>query len=181
MNREDIVVNGCVGKCCECFTLPLSYDEIQQLNKITNKEFENGDLLSGIRSENGKFWYPPNKEEINKIAEMLIPLGKTNIDPQEGNNEKTFKEVYELKLKVTEQPNIKNEDGTWNLEALGYFFSSDENNELYSNIFTCKHFDKENKICLNYDNRPTLCSSFGITNQCRYKDCKCMPIINKQS
>ena len=38
-----------------------------------------------------------------------------------------------------------------------------------ANIYTCKHFDKEKRICRNYENRPHMCERFG--EGCQYEGC----------
>ena len=89
-----------------------------------------------------------DKEDLPKVIEMIIPLGQTDICPQ---FKKPFKELANNKEWVNHFP-IKKDDGT-----------------LMNNIYTCKHFDKENKVCNNYENRPNMCKRFG--NSCAYEGC----------
>lgn len=43
--------------------------------------------------------------------------------------------------------------------------------EKYIYHYTCKHFDAENKLCKNYENRPSMCRSFPSNDTCHYRGC----------
>ncbi len=89
-----------------------------------------------------------DKEDLPKVLEMLIPLGQTDTDPQtkiKFNNQNVKPEAIEKNW-------VRRADGT-----------------IVANIYTCKHFDTEKRICNNYENRPHMCKRFGST--CQYEGC----------
>lgn len=38
--------------------------------------------------------------------------------------------------------------------------------------YTCKHFDKKNRLCGIYSIRPSMCSRYPYAQACRYEGCK---------
>jgi Fe-S-cluster containining protein len=183
MNREEKVTNGCSGACCERFTLPVTIADLQAMKAEWNRVNTNRNLLTddeakfvidGYKSTdkisddfsakrilctNGYSRLPPLESEVDKLLDMLIPLGETEICPQE---QKPFSELYSGVI-----------DGYHSLEYFKSFtnnhFNVTEDKNITAFIYTCKYFDKENHICTNYENRPELCKSFG--NNCKYKGC----------
>jgi len=45
----------------------------------------------------------------------------------------------------------------------------DKDGVYHKRLFTCKHFNKEQRICGNYENRPHMCKNFGVG--CAYAGC----------
>lgn len=37
--------------------------------------------------------------------------------------------------------------------------------------YTCKHFDRETGNCMNYENRPRMCSDYPYGGKCTYRGC----------
>ncbi len=89
-----------------------------------------------------------DKEDLPKVLGMLIPLGQTDTDPQT----KTKFNLINTSQENIEKYWVKRADGT-----------------IVANIYTCKHFDTEKRICNNYENRPHMCKRFGQT--CGYEGC----------
>ncbi len=52
--------------------------------------------------------------------------------------------------------------------ALGYRRGND-NRLVYT--WTCKNFDKENRLCKIYDERPNMCSGYPDGKECHYEGC----------
>lgn len=158
------VTNGCSGSCCESFTLPATMNDLHKMkeewDKINlhreNKVQYGHSSLQLITCESGHQMYPCNEDELDNLIDMLIPLGRTRIDPQ-------FDQEFKVRCS-----HMKKEDGTWDTKKMqGWIYPEGE--DLYSNIFTCRHFDKVNRVCGNYENRPIMCRNFGTT--CEYKGC----------
>lgn len=139
MERSQVVTNGCSGKCCEKFTFQYS---IEQLEKFIAEPTTHNFPL----------------EELQKIRDMLIPLGETTICPK---TEKDFTELHKEIGWTTDritQENFKHyivKDGV-----------------ISSLIFTCKHFDTEKRICGNYENRPDMCKRYTCDQEVKYKGCQ---------
>jgi Fe-S-cluster containining protein len=147
--------NGCTGNCCTKFFLPFSYEEFQEMEK---RETE------GHRTfidRNGKERIIPCIYEIAYIADMLIPLGLSNISVETGERHIDI---------IKKWPGWENVELTENTELdKGRFY---KDGEVWANYFTCKHFNTEKKICNAYNQRPYLCRSFGNADPaCRYKGC----------
>lgn len=162
-NRNEIVTNGCSGACCECFTLPVTIKDMQKMKAKLQARIDFPDEDSSyerVLCEDGIRREPNEKNEIDKLLDMLIPLGDTTISPQDGIS---LNEVYHKAI----------EDGIVDLEKLARSTNDHfqvNNNIITAHIFTCKYFDKENKLCTNYDNRPHLCKKYG--SACSYKGCE---------
>lgn len=152
------VTNGCSGKCCEKFTFQYTIQEISDM--IVAKE-------AGFN-----FWRDRNNiervisgspiEELKQVRDMLIPLGESEMCPKQNQ---TFNDIHTAlgwKKEDITQERMKNHyivrDGT-----------------ISSLIFTCKHFDTQNRICSIYDQRPLMCKSYTCQDDCHYEDCKCRP------
>lgn len=43
--------------------------------------------------------------------------------------------------------------------------------EKECNYYTCKHFDEKSGNCMNYENRPRMCSDYPYGHKCLYKSC----------
>ena len=147
-NMSNCVTNGCSGKCCENFTMPYSIDELKEAIKQIK---EQGYYVN--RLGNKKYH---KVVELENVLDMVIPLGLTNIDPQTGMD---FAERHQ-KL--------------WNVSIDSMTIASREHfiregNTLKANTYTCRHFNKEKRICNNYENRPQMCRHFG--QDCHYSGC----------
>jgi len=141
LERKEIVSNGCSGKCCTKFTMKWSLGEMKAKHK--KNDFS-------------------KSSDIEKVLDMLIPLGTTTIDPQTGISfERRWKFKYKVKKRDMKRKFTESYAGG------GHIFF--HNGKAKAHIFTCKHFDKKNKICGNYEDRPSLCRSFGVG--CEYKGC----------
>lgn len=70
--------------------------------------------------------------DIEKIAEMIIPLEESQIDPANGMT-------------------INNTDKFWH--------------------YTCKHYNTETKMCMNYEQRTEICKDHGERYSCHYTAC----------
>lgn len=160
--KKSPVVNGCNGSCCEKFTLPVTLNDLTRMKEELELSRNENRSSEKVLCDNGYKRYPCGESDLNKLIEMLVPLGITNIDPQ---SQLSFNEWWG----TNGSENIKNVDGTWNKDALNNHFIIDENNVIHGYIFTCKHFDTNDRICTNYENRPQLCRSFG--DNCHYKGC----------
>ena len=136
--------------------------------KAEHEKVRSGESLNKVLCESGFEWYPTEEEQLDKLIAMLIPLGVSDIDPQE---EIPFDQIY------ARYRDINGDYPTSTLQFIldRHFFVV--NGKLSANIFTCKHFDTVNKICTNYENRPTLCRSFG--DNCKYKGCRYRDVLNE--
>lgn len=167
--ETNCVTNGCTGSCCEKFTLPVTIADLQKMKaeyeRVKNFRLYNPNQISSetelrkIMCENGFERFPTGEIEIDKLLEMLIPLGVTNIDPQHQQDIATYKEFDPVKHTADMVLD----------KTRGHNFISPDGKQILTNIFTCKHFDTTARICTNYENRPTLCKSFG--DECAYKGC----------
>lgn len=176
MCREEIVINGCIGKCCEKFTLPLSLEDIQKMKDAYTNGFRSSVPLYTQKVEqkkivcwNGVERWPAPEQELDKLLDMLIPLGITNIDPA--------REVPILEL----YGNSMNEEKTgfkesWIYDSLRPQFKI-ENGDLFTHTFTCRHFDTIERICTNYESRPNLCRSYG--RGCKYSNCSFDSVLDR--
>lgn len=54
--------------------------------------------------------------------------------------------------------------------ATGKSFSMVMGEGFLIDAFTCKHFDIENRICTDYENRPDICKQMGCSG-CNYSGC----------
>lgn len=151
MSINKIVINGCNGSCCKQFTMHYTIDDL----KLMLKALDEGKSTFIGREGMSFNCHKNSHKDLPKLINMLIPLGKTYINPNGGEN--------------INDENINNE---W-IEALKkrgiYEKMLDENGKLYFLIYTCKHFDKENQICTIYNDRPNMCRNFG--EGCKYKGC----------
>lgn len=178
MDRKQIVINGCSGGCCEAFTLPVSFEDIENMMKQYEISDENKEQ-SKVICYNGIERWPISQGEGQKLIEMLIPLGEYTIDPQTG---KSFTEIQQDVLKYYLDKGLEGEElkkAFINHNHHGFnnlIIKEDGGLQVTQQVFTCKHLDKEKKICTNYENRPNLCKSFGT--DCRYSGCHYAAICN---
>lgn len=149
MERKQ-VTNGCNGGCCASFTLPVSMNDLQRMRE-SNRENE-------IECDNGYKRWPLEINELDKLLEMLIPLGRTTIDPQYNQD---ISELKDYNPEIHTPKDVLQHTSGHNFVVDG---------KVYTEIFTCKHYDTENKVCLNYENRPNICKNFG--KRCGYAGCK---------
>lgn len=150
------VTNGCSGKCCEKFTFLFSLNE---LNKLIIDKKRKSKLF--IRDNGNTQYISQNEliEEMIQVKEMLIFLGETEINPQ-------TEKIFNSEMLSKEDAEITNERLQFHRQDKFYFV---KDNKIYSRIYTCKNYDKENKICTIYENRPFMCRDFG--EFCKYKGC----------
>lgn len=146
---EKKVINGCNGSCCTEFTFPYMPEELRKMIEVQDKN----EIL------NGKFITYPREEMVN-IADMLVFIRETDICPQE---KRTFKSIMGIEGDV----NYTSEEIKEKFRS-GDFYKVKDNN-IVAKVFTCRHFDKENRVCNNYENRPQMCKSFG--SNCKYEGC----------
>lgn len=163
MDREQIVVNGCAGKCCENFSFPYSPDELDQLIEAIERG-ETGYTFTTKEGESKKLIRDP---EVNKIKDMLIYLGASKVDPQ--NTIYTHSELYRYNLCIPDdEPITKPKDLNYAQERYWEWHHL-KDGEIYGHTYTCKHFDTEKRICGNYEDRPNMCKNFG--RGCKYEGC----------
>jgi Fe-S-cluster containining protein len=88
-----------------------------------------------------------NGEDLIKLSDMLILIGTffigTPHEATRGNSLKNHKTKY-----------------------VGY-----KENRGRAWHYTCKHFDEKSGNCMNYENRPKMCSSYPNGGACQYKNC----------
>lgn len=163
------VINGCNGKCCEAFTLAGTIDDLKRCQEEVEKQKQRGYKPQSLIAESGYvLGYVTEENEFDKLLDMLIPLGQQEMNPQK---EITFAEEmgYDKEdVEHTAELVLKNSKGHVQINKEG---------KLVSNIYTCRHFDKENKVCNNYENRPLLCRAFG--EGCKYKGCNYVNTMNQ--
>lgn len=156
----EIVKNGYNGKCCEGFTLPFNPEEFKKHNEAVDR----GEDF--IIKDDGQVFRTFNDNEREKIRNMIIYLGTTNVDPQ-----RLYQTLNERYNYARNQP----EDTLFTLEDLNRLnqktWDSLVDGEIVVNLYTCKHFDTVKRICTNYEDRPMMCKSFG--KGCSYEGC-CM-------
>lgn len=158
IDRDKIVTNGCIGSCCSSFLLPISYEDFKNLLKEDIKRLKNPKRKpKTVQCFNGVKLNPATHDEMVKLNEMLIPLGTTTISPEQNISYDEI--IKEYKKNGLEESILQLRQRT----------GIDENGNTFAHIYTCKHFDAENKICTNYDNRPNMCRSFG--RKCNYQGC----------
>lgn len=182
-NRSEIVTNGCSGACCEKFTLPVSLNDLQKMKNEWNRVDANRAALSEeqkqkvisdyensggavrpieyfpqkVTFDNGYVFNTIPEDELNKLIDMLIFLGESEIDPQ-----------YEISLAEKYEYDPAKHSPEFVVErSQGH--NQVKDGKLITLTYTCKYFDKENRICSNYENRPLLCRNFG--SHCNYKGC----------
>lgn len=148
-NRDKIVVNGCSGGCCEAFTLPVHIEDLQA-NDTAIKEGKRTFVDTQGRSRT-----VINDNTRETVLDMLIHKYDTTVDPQ-------FKDPDHLEKRFGHLTDDQLFDETY-----GFCFRKD--GKIHVRVFTCKHFDTENKVCTNYENRPHLCRQFGT--KCSYEGC----------
>lgn len=163
--REEIVTNGCSGGCCQEFTLPVTIGDLKLMkDEYDKKDVDENYEIKSVICHNGVSMKVADREEVEKLLEMLIPLGQTQNNPQDGlplshhcfghwkKEDATVDKMRESQLRNRSGVTI-HDDG-----------------KVTVNIYTCKHFDIVQKICTNYEKRPNLCKKFGY--KCQYKGCE---------
>lgn len=137
----------CTGHCCERFNLQFSYEEMQLMKESILDGTFKFTRESGETYDTSKF----KKEEVFKVADMIIPLGKSYLD---HNNEPM------IAIGGTERTN-----GVFDPKQMGEVVVNE------ASWFTCKHFDTETRNCTNYENRPNMCKNHPGHEGCNYKAC----------
>lgn len=149
MERSEIVTNGCTGDCCARFELRYSLDCLKLMQEaLKNKKTVFIDSYGVERRVQ-------NDNDLDYIVDMIIPLGLSNIQPQKG-------------IRYNQTPSViqfNNEE----LKQRGYV-KDIETGEISAHVYTCKHFDKESKVCKEYASRPRMCSSYCVED-CSYNSC----------
>lgn len=159
LTREQIVTNGCSGSCCERFSLPFSLKELQDSSKAQHA----GEFV--FIDRNGKEQHTVDHANIDYIIDMLIPLEYSNMSA-EHKGKSLRKLLEELNPGVVIEPDIVISGG-----------DIDENGEVWKYYFTCRHFDKEKRICGAYETRPSMCRIFG--RHCKYEGCGFQSTLSK--
>lgn len=151
--------NDCIGSCCENFNLPLSPKDIKssaeaQRNGKSEYLAQNG-LMQDILGGDG---------EIIKLDDMLIFKRWTSVNPVDGKkSDKVNMSKYNSKVEY--KINIDSWLYRNGLRVL-------KSGVTQMPVYTCKHHDKETKLCTNYKNRPKLCRNYPSRGGCEYKGCK---------
>lgn len=178
LNRSEIVTNGCPGHCCAAFHLPFTPEEFDRLRaavmakKRNIEKAENfGNSLDNVNQDleisniESEYWIDRNGHvrgilnplDIEFILDMIIFLRYDPISIQDGKDmTEEFKRL---------NPNKEPYDGVANGHLL-------KDGKLHGIYYTCKHYDKENKLCTVYDQRPQLCRHHGVGNKCEYQGCQ---------
>lgn len=160
---KSIVSNGCSGKCCEQFSLPFSITEFDRMIEAIDK----GETT--YIKDDGRITRSYKPPELMQIREMIIPLGKTLIDPQILHSTKSERVKFWMCIPDDEPITQKDFDRlsvlNWQLHEWIHLIDG----ELYSDVYTCKNFDTEKRICKIYDDRPQMCRVFG--RGCTYENC----------
>lgn len=153
--RKDIVKNGCSGKCCEKFTFQFTLEQIDRLIELKEKGEENKE----VRNRMGEFVRieKHQMDELKQVRDMLIYLGASDINPKTGISFND--EMIKAGIKTEEFVQEK------------FPTSIVKEGKVHVHTFTCKHFDKENKICTIYENRPNMCRSYCCHIDERYEGC----------
>lgn len=145
IERRQIVKNGCVGSCCEGFTLPFYVEDLVLMKEAQNKGQQKfTDSIGVIRRV-------ITNNDVDKLIDMLIFKEHTNINPNGGH-----------------QPNIEEKEN-YKDPSTEFSWVVEIDGQLMFRLYTCKHFDKEQRICTDYENRPNMCKHFGST--CAYTGC----------
>jgi Fe-S-cluster containining protein len=157
MSNCSVVTNGCNGKCCEAVFFPYTVEEIKRIKQAKESETSWTDDKG---REHVNIYPKDSLVSYDYLIDMIIPLGYSIKDPETG---RTFRQCEE-------------ESGKWEGqeitdEKLSHGKRLRSDGEIEGYIITCKHFDTENRICNDYENRPGLCRKFGET--CKYEGCKC--------
>ena len=143
--REEIVKNGCSGSCCEHFTFPFTLDEMANMYQAFLKDGYAGKWFDRHGNQRN---VPNEMEEMPHIMDMLIYLGTLPYD----DNGKLYNDGWGGEPVTREE--LKKRIGT------DYRYDIEEG-ILKVPHYTCKHFDKVNKICTDYENRPGFCRRYG--------------------
>ena len=141
----------CSGHCCVGFTFPITIQDIKDLLEWRKSHVEVGciDLAEAESKPFHEQWSRYHKystEYFEQLLDMFIEQDRTlndGINPAYGD----------------EVPS--NEDDRLT------------NHSKYPGFFSCKHFNKENGDCMNYENRPDFCRSYPTANDsmCNYTNC----------
>lgn len=176
--EEKIVKNGCNGKCCESFTLPFSMSEFDRMMIAVQEHNE----MVRTNTDDSVYIQPPTflkddgtvskcygNSDIEQIYDMVIPLGKSLINPNQINAaHSTISERVKFALGVPEEEPLTEVDFK-KFNTAWQEWSSLIDGEVYVDLYTCKNFDTEKRICKIYDTRPGMCKSFG--RGCCYESC----------
>lgn len=154
--RETVVFNGCNGSCCEAFTL--SYD-IEDLKRMLVARNDNKSVFIDILGSERTVM---SDAGLETMIDMLIPLGFATINLNRKNDSDIINDqMISNGIKTQEDWNQHpNEEKYWYVLHEGVW---------KIRMFTCKHFDKEKRVCGNYESRPPMCRHFG--SECHYKGC----------
>ncbi len=139
-------MSRCTGHCCERFNLMFSYEETQRFKEsILNETFK-------FTRDSGEIYNTEKykREEVLKIADMLIPLGRSYMD---HNNEPMIENGSEKR------------DNGFEPVQIGTVIAKE------ANWFTCKNYNLETRSCNDYENRPDMCRTHPGCLGCNYKAC----------
>lgn len=151
-----ILQDRCTGHCCESFYLPYSpqvFKKKLQLERLMLKEYKAGKITTFKNIDDEVDWLKSLMDNI-EIFTMI-----------------RFKRVYTM----FELSKIK--------RLLGKKWKQAVKSQSIVHHYTCKHYDKANGNCMNYENRPYMCRTFpntsvknndgSVVRYCEYKDCTC--------
>jgi Fe-S-cluster containining protein len=141
----------CGGHCCKSFTFPFSPEELKRLRESVNNGTNT--FINDLGVENSHRY---EKAEIIKISDMLIFQEFNDYDPQLDRKYKVEPEADDMRKS--------------RLHSRGFIVQ--ESGQLMTYKYTCKHFNVEQAICMNYEDRPNMCKIFPNIDGCAYKQCQ---------
>lgn len=182
------VTNGCNGKCCENFTFPASIEDMKRLRENIVEWKSKDDRFNNFRrveSETGFYLdaQSASVEDIDFFIENFFEIGRLDYDQQTNNRNFlehfSFFEDTQIRI-INEQKEfmLSDKEFEYFLERMrGKFmvkWKLKDGVVVIESIttinMTCKKFDKEQRICTAYEDRPQLCRNFG--NTCGYEGCE---------
>jgi Fe-S-cluster containining protein len=138
--------NRCTGQCCKAFSLPYSPEELKQQYEAwkLGSRATDGLRMRGVASS------------FDRHDSLSIITGGS--DP----------EIY-LIYPMLEYLGQMKENPLPLINPMPKNLSSDWPG---MHMYSCKHFDDEEKVCTIYDNRPSMCRRYGTEKQpCEFKKC----------
>jgi Fe-S-cluster containining protein len=168
---SNCVTNGCNGSCCAKFTLPFTIKELQDSLAAQQQGKSHFTNRHGVELAT---LHPAS--ELPFIIDMLIYLGTDPIDPQTKRSINSVLNEHINKFK--DYIDLRGKPAPEQYAGINWLSRHDlEGDNIVVQTYTCRHFDTVNRICTVYDQRPMLCRTFGIQNECSYTGCN----INKNT
>lgn len=108
------------------------------------------------------FYLPYSFDEMNHFK-RLSSLGKTK--------EEKVKDLFKIANLII--PVRAESCKTYAIENSLIYSSSRKSSHMYNVMYyyTCKNYDAIKHKCLDYENRPSMCSKYPYMRQCYYRDC----------